>query len=184
MSRKRPQTSLVTRPPRVVPVSLLALALVALGGLGCWLLITYLVEDAWPAVASDQIGSTAQLAITDAIIQGVAVGILVVGVVLILIAVIPGKPSRVRVLDDDVAGETVMARRDVAKRLEKQAETIDGVHSVSSEYRGRRVDVAVRSVVDDTEPVLRAATDAVTRAVDELRPEPRPDVRVRAHQRS
>jgi hypothetical protein len=58
------------------------------------------------------------------------------------------------------------------------------VHSARADVSGRRLDVLVRTVVDDPEPVLRAARAAVQDSVDELRPTAALRTRVRIRRMS
>lgn len=175
---------LVRRPPRTIPAGLLALALLALGGVGIWLLGTYLVDDTWPPAASGSVGSVADTTLDSLAMQVAAVALAVVGLVLILCALVPGRPARVQILVDDIPGETALSRRDLARRIQRRAENVDGVHSARVSVGRRRVDVAVETVVDDTAPVTSGASLAVDQALAELRPATPTRPRVRTHRRS
>lgn len=184
MSRRHGTTGLVRRPTRTVPASLLALTLLVLGGLGIWLLGTYLVNGTWPGPASSTVTGISETTLGAPVMQAVAIVLAVVGLAMILAAIVPGRPSRVPILADDIPGETAVSRRDLARRIQRRAENVDGVHSARVAARPRAIDVRVDTVVDDTAPVSRAATAAVEDAVRELRPADSPRSRVRIHRRS
>ncbi|MET3861722.1 hypothetical protein ABIE38_002658 [Dietzia sp. 2505] len=178
------RSGLIRRPARAVPVGLLAVGLLALGGLGTWLLVTYLVDGTWPSAASGTVETIAGTGMESTTMRIAAAVVAAVGLALLLPALVPGRPSRVLVLGDDVPGETAISRRDLARRLQRRTENVDGVHSASVAVRGRRVDVAVETVVDDPAPVTRGATAAVEQALAELRPTGPSRPRVRTHRRS
>ena len=183
MSTRPRRSTLIRRPPRAIPVGLLAVALVVLGGLGIWLLGSYLINDTWPLAASSTVASVAETGLDSTAMRVVAVVLALVGLALLVSALVPGRPSRVRVLDDDIPGETAISRRDLARSIARRTETVDGVHSASATIRRRRIDVSVWTVVDDPSPVSRAASTAADRALAELRPTGPLRARVRTHRR-
>ncbi|MFN7243637.1 MAG: alkaline shock response membrane anchor protein AmaP, partial [Dietzia cercidiphylli] len=60
MSARTRGSGLIRRPPRAIPVGLLAAALLVAGGLGSWLLGTYLVHGTWPGPASPTVSGVAE----------------------------------------------------------------------------------------------------------------------------
>ena len=184
MSARPRRGTLIRRPPRAIPVGLLAVALVVLGGLGIWLLGSYLINDTWPLAASSTVASVAETGLDSTAMRVVAVVLALVGLALLVSALVPGRPSRVRVLDDDIPGETAISHRDLARRIERRTENVDGVHSTRVSVRPRRIDVAVKTVVDDPAPVTQGAKDAVDHALCELRPADPLRPRVRTDRRS
>ncbi|OYN96938.1 DUF6286 domain-containing protein [Enemella evansiae] len=158
------------RPARVIPVTILAVVLVAIGALGAWILGTLLVTGTWPAQAVGPINSTAGTRL-DSPAAITAAGVLaVLGLIMVLAAIIPGKRSKVDILGGDVPGETVISDRDLARRIRLRTEQIDGVHSTQAHVSPRRAEVTVRTVVDDVAPVREATRAAAEQAVAELRP--------------
>lgn len=184
MSARTRGSGLIRRPSRAIPTGLLAVALVALGGLGSWLLGTYLIDDAWPSAASATVETISGTGLDATAVRIAAVVLAVVGLALLLCALVPGRPSRVRLLGDEIPGETAISRTDLARRIERRTEHVDGVHSASVAVGRRRIDVTVETVVDDTAPVTRGATAAVEQALAELRPAGPARPRVRTHRRS
>ncbi len=184
MSAATAPRKLVRRPSRMVPASLLAVVLLVGGGLGVWLLGAYFLHGSVPSEASDAVTTIADTRLDSTVAQVVAVALAFLGLMMVLTALVPGRPSRTRVLDGDVAGETAISRRDLARRIRRRAEHVDGVHSVRVEVGRRRTEVSVHTVVDDTGPVLRAARATVEQAVNELRPTRSVPPRVRIVRRS
>lgn len=170
MSARPRRSTLIRRPPRAIPAGLLAAALLALGAVGCWLLGTYLLQGTWPVAAARVVDAVAGMTLGSTAVRLVAVGLALVGLAWLLAALVPGRPARVRVLDDDVPGETAISRTDLARCIARRTETVDGVHSANATIRRRRIDVLVWTVVDDPRPVSRAASEAVDRTLAELRP--------------
>lgn len=158
------------RPTRSVPVGLLGLVVLAIGLLAAWLVGTFLIDGAWPASAQSGLQSIGDLRLDSTPVLITAGVLAVLGLILLLAALLPGRASRSRVLEDEIPGQTAVSHRDLARRATLRAERVDGVHSARADVSGRRLDVLVRTVVDDSESVLRAARTAVEESVDELRP--------------
>ena len=165
-----PVPKLIRRPSRSIPSILLALVLLALGGLVVWLAVHRMVNGAWPesmvgtltAIGSTTLGSVT--AIIFAIILAVC------GLAMIIGAVWPGVPDRVEIFPDDIPGQTVAKRRDLANLIQTQIEQLDGVHSAIVTANGSRVDVIVYSVLDDLGPVREAARKKTNEVLKMLAP--------------
>lgn len=184
MSARPRGSGLVRRPPRAIPTVLLAAALLLLGALGIWLLGTYLIYDTWPPAATPSVETIAETTLGSVAVRIVAVVLALVGCALLLAALIPGRPSRVQILPDDIPGETAISRRDLALHVERRTETVDGVHSAGATIGPRRVDVTAQTVVEDPAPVAHAAREAVDRVLAELQPTGLRRSRVRIGRRS
>lgn len=170
---------LIRRPARTVPTALLGLLLLAGGLLAVWLLGSLLLDGAWPASSRSTLESIGALRLDSAPVLVTAGVLALLGLVLLLAALLPGRPSRSLVLAGDTPGGTAVPHRDLARRITRRVEAVDGVHSARATVSGRRLEVLARTVVDDSESVLRAARTAVERSVDELRPETAFRTRVR-----
>lgn len=167
------------RPSRSVPVTLLALVLLAAGVLGVWLLGSLLVDGSWPAWALPSLETVSGLRLDSAPMATAAVVLAVLGLLLLLAALLPGRRSHRLVLADEIPGATAVSQRDLGRRVRRRVERADGVQSAAVRVSPRRVDVAVVSPLDDTEPVRRRAEEAAHLAVTALHPAPAPRVRVR-----
>lgn len=157
-------------PTRSVPVGLLGLIVLVAGLLAAWLLGTLLIDGAWPTWAQSRVQTISDLRLDSTPVLVTACVLAVLGLLLLLAALLPGRASRTRVLEDEIPGQTAVSHRDLARRVTLRVERVDGVHSARADASGRRLDVLVRTVVDDSESVLRAARTAVEESVDELRP--------------
>lgn len=167
------------RTSRSLPVSLLAVAVLAAGLLTAWLLGTFLLDGAWPASARSGIDAVGALRL-DSTPALVTAGVLAaLGLALLLAALLPGAASRSRVLEGEIPGQTAVSHRDLARRVTLRVERVDGVHSARAVVSGRRLEVLVRTVVDDSDSVLRAAQKATEQSLAELRPAPPFRTRVR-----
>lgn len=148
------------RPTRSVPAALLGLVVLAVGLLAAWLLGAYLIDGAWPDSAQPRLQSIGDLRLDSTPVLVTAGVLAALGLILLLAALLPGRASRSRVLEDEIPGQTAVSHRDLARRVTLRAERVDGVHSARADISGRRLDVLVRTVVDDSESVLRAVVDA------------------------
>ncbi|WP_010539578.1 alkaline shock response membrane anchor protein AmaP [Dietzia alimentaria] len=168
MSAPATPRRLVRHPARAIPAVLLSIVLLVGGALGLWLLGAYFLHGTVPTEAAGAVTAIADTRLDSIAAQVVAVALAVLGLLMILSALVPGRPSRTRILAGDIPGDTAISRRDLARRIRRRAEQVDGVHSARVEVKRRRTDVVVRTVVDDTEPVLHSARAAVDQAVEEL----------------
>ncbi|UEJ83368.1 alkaline shock response membrane anchor protein AmaP [Brachybacterium halotolerans subsp. kimchii] len=167
------------RPARTAPVVLLALVLLVLGGLGVWTLGSLVIDGSWPASASAAIADLGALRLdsTPVLVTGCVLAVL--GLLMVLAAILPGGRSRMRLLEDDVPGSTVISRRDLAGRVRARTEEVDGVQSTQVDVGRRTVSVHARTVVDEVGPVESDVREAAEAAVAELRPDTMPSIRVR-----
>lgn len=183
MSARQAGVGLVRRPARALPIALVGVVLIVAGGLGLWLLGSYVVEGRWPAAAAGSVDTVAWTTLESVAAQAVAGALAVLGLAMVLLAAWPGRPARLSILADEIPGETALSRKDLARRLRSAAENVDGVHSARVRPRRRRIDVEVVTVVENPAPVVAAASSAVDRAVDELRTAGPTAIRVRARRR-
>ena len=175
---------LIRRPSRSVATSLLALLLLAVGGLGIWLCGGRLFDGAWPAGTTAAVNGFGSSSLKSTLIIVLACIVAVCGLAMIIAAVWPGAYDRTDVLPDDVAGQTAIARKDLAALVRRNIEQVDGVHSATVRIRGSRVNVKVLSVLDNLEPVREAAHNNAVQALEVLKPEGIQHCRVRVQKTS
>ena len=167
---RTPVPNLIRRPSRSAPSVILALLLLAVGGLGAWLTGHRIVTGTWPdytVTTLDTVGSTTLGSAAVLTAAGIAA---LCGLSMILAALWPGLPERIEILPDAVPGQTAVRRRDLAALVRTQVEQIGGVHSAAVTTRRSRVDVVVLSVLDDLSPVLEAARKKTDEALQTLQP--------------
>ena len=90
---------------------------------------------------------------------------------MIIAAMWPGAYDRTDILPDEVAGQTAIARKDLAALVRRNIEQVDGVHSASVRVQRSRVNVKVLSVLDNLEPVREAAHSNAVQTLEVLKPE-------------
>ena len=162
---------LIRRPSRSVATSLLALLLLAVGGLGIWLCGGRLFDGAWPAGTTAAVNGFGSSSLESTLIIVLACIVGVCGLAMIIAAVWPGAYDRTDVLPDEVAGQTAIAHKDLAALVRRNIEQVDGVHSATVRIRGSRVNVKVLSVLDDLEPVRETAHNNTVQTLKVLKPD-------------
>lgn len=177
--------SLRHRPSRTIPAILTALILLALGAAAVWVGIvalqgeTQVIESAAAIPAGTPWNSPVGYAI--------AVGLLVVGLILLITALAPGKynalllnassgdGSRARSTDPV---EYVIGRRALGRLARTRAEHVDGVESATAKVSPRRIDVRVDTYLVDTTALQGKVQQTLEQAVADLDTVTRPRIGV------
>ncbi|BDA63867.1 DUF6286 domain-containing protein [Actinomyces capricornis] len=169
---------LTRRPSRSLAAAILAVGLIALGALGAWLAITLLVTGNWPSRAASTMRTTGSTAMGSPSVLMAACILAGLGLIMLMAALWPGRPAHLAILPDDIPGQTVLSRRDLATLIQRRVEQVDGVDTVRVKASRTRADIRVRTLMDDGQlqpAVMRAAQDAL----EQLRPEQTMRCRVR-----
>ena len=166
---RTPVPSLIRLPSRTIPSIILALLLLTAGGLGAWITGHRIITGSWPTPADTALSAIGSATVGSPAALAVAFFIALCGLSMILSALWPGLPGRLEILPDD-PGQTATKRRDLADLIRAQVEQVDGVHSVTVAVRRSRVDVLVRSVLDNLDPVQDAARQQTNEALALLAP--------------
>jgi hypothetical protein len=170
---------MIRRPARRLPASLAALvllgacAIVATSCLQVLLGRRPLLE--YRAIAA-ALHATRWSDLPVALGGGVAV---LVGLVLLALAVTPGRPTVLPLAPTSTAVDSGAARRGLRRTLQAAAGSVDGVRAVRLTVRRKRIDATVRTnrtVTDGLAEEVRAALD---RRLGEIAPATRPLPRVR-----
>lgn len=171
---------LTRRPARVLPSAVLAIIAIAAGGLGTWLLGAYALDGTWPAPAADAVAAAGSVRLDSPPVLIAAGVVALLGLIFVISAIVPGDSGHRAILADDVPGQVAVSRRDIARRVQRRIEHVDGVHDARVTVEKRRVDVLVHTPVDDTETVRRRSQAVAEETLAQLRPtQPlRPRVRV------
>lgn len=172
---------LTTRPPRVIPAVLLAVLAVAFGGVGIWLFGVRQFDGNWPPQASATLHTLATVPFGSTAVFAASIAVLVVGVVFMCCGLIPGDPSNREVLPLEAPGQTVMARRDIARQIKREVELIDGVGSAQVSLQRRALDVSVGTPIDAVDAIKQRTKVVVDQQLEQLHPTTtiRPRIRVR-----
>ena len=173
------------RPARVVPAVVIAVVLLALGVGLVWIAVLRLSSGSWPGFVGRAGSWTAALSWGSAVTIAIAAGIAVIGLVLLLAALIPGKPTALRMNTDVLGGEqarteAVMTRSAVAKLATARADEVDGVDSVSASVGAGSVRVAVKTPSAQRGDVESAVTGRVRDALQAAGLDPMPRISVDA----
>lgn len=164
MSRSNGRSSrLRRRPSRAIPALIVSILLLATAVAVVWICLARLIEGEWPQFLQpwrDGLDTANWNSPSMWIAGGVAV---VVGVILLLCAIVPGQFTAIRVGDEaaDQMGESVMTRRAVAHLARSRCAQIDGVGSATATASNRHVHLSVKSS-------LRDSSELRTRVIDEV----------------
>ncbi|MCB5275336.1 hypothetical protein BJG92_02884 [Arthrobacter sp. SO5] len=185
MSRNDGQsTPLRRRPSRTVPASIVGILLLAAGVALVWLTVARLMDGTWSTLLQGPRDWLAVLAWNGPDVWGVGIAAVVVGLILLLCALIPGRFNALTVRDADDAGvgvranerETVMTSRAVAQVAKAQCARIDGVRSASATATDKRVHLSVKTSLRNTGDLSTRVTDGVRERLNAIGLDPVPHV--------
>lgn len=177
MSRNDGRSSrLRRRPSRTVPALIAAIVLLAASVGLAWLSIARLIDGTWSTLMQGPRDWLVGLRWDSTSMWAIGVVAVVLGLILLLCALIPGAFSALTVRNataradtdgqehEHTAGEreTVMTRRAVAHLARAQCVQIDGVGTATATASNKRVHLQVKTS-------LRETDDLRTRIVDEVR---------------
>lgn len=124
----------------------------------------------------------------------IAAVLLVVGLVLLIVALSPGKYNAIR-LNDPAANSTsrarssspveyVIGRRALGRLARTRAEQVDGVESAAVKVSPRRIDVAVDTYLVDATDLQETVRQRLEQALADLDPATRPRIGVKTTTRT
>lgn len=175
----------VFRPRRTVPGVLVAAVLAAGGIVGCiWAASAALGHPLWNIPYGDFAGplqSTVHW--DDTRTLAIAAAVSFVGLVLLLIAVIPGRPRAIPLASGDDSVVVGVPRRSLRRSLRWLAEEVPGIDS--AKVRARRQSVTVRATTQlrDTAGLRESVQTVVQERLEALDPLWPPRVKVRLRQK-
>ncbi|GAA1672202.1 hypothetical protein GCM10009765_21980 [Fodinicola feengrottensis] len=108
-------------------------------------------------------------AVAGAVIAGV-------GVVLLLTALLPGKPTVLPLAGDLPSGAT---RHSLRSTLRAAGSTVDGVNGLALNLRGRKISATVRTDRTNTSGLADAVRAALQNRLDQIDPARTPKIRIR-----
>ncbi|MFC0674922.1 DUF6286 domain-containing protein [Brachybacterium hainanense] len=172
-------TPLVHRPARKPAAALLGGAWLVGGLGGAWLLITRMTTGAWPEQAAAPIAALAERSIGSPAVAAASALAAAVGLLLMLLAVLPGPRDGRQMLADEVPGVTAIPHADLARHLRARLVQVDGVHSARVRVVPSRARLDIRTEVEDVDQVRSEVRAAAEAAIAELGPSPAPRLRIR-----
>jgi hypothetical protein len=116
---------------------------------------------------------------SDIVVLAAAVGVGVVGLILLLVALVPGRLVVVPLASDDTGITAGVGRRSLGSALRRTALAVDGVSAVRIKRRRRKVVAAVRTTRTTTDGLADAEQTAVDRVLNEIDLRTRPTVSIK-----
>lgn len=190
-------TSLRHRPVRTVPAMIVAVILLLLGIGLVWIAVLKLTNGTWPTFLGSVSSWLSNLTWGATLALTIAIAVLLVGLVLLIAALTPGKPNAMLITHNSAAGtqnsgaqnstaktEYVMTRRSVAKLASAHADLVDGVDQVAVTTNARQVKLRVKTASEQTGDIEQRVTDRVCNALTAtgLNPMPRVSTTARTTQ--
>lgn len=174
------------RPSRVVPASIVAAVLLAVGVLAAIAAIARLVNGTWPTAVTSAARGVSDLTWGSGAAIATGAVIAAVGVVLLVAGLKPGafRTARLRAAGSTSAAadtDFVISTRAIARLAAARADSVDGVDKVSVSASGRRVAINAATTSEQAEEIRSRIVDGVTQTLSAagLHPAPRVTARVR-----
>lgn len=185
-------TALRHRPARTVPATIVAVILVLLGIGLVWVAVLKLTNGTWPSFLGSVSSWLTSLTWGATLALAIAIAVTLVGLVLLIAALAPGKPNAMIIHHAPTAQdataqdnmnkvEYVMTRRSVAKLAAAHADLVDGVDKVSTTTTARQVKLRVKTASEQTTDIQHTVTDRVRGALTASGLNPVPRVSTTAH---
>ncbi|ETK35496.1 DUF6286 domain-containing protein [Microbispora sp. ATCC PTA-5024] len=182
---RRPESRGVARafrPTRAGPAGIVALVLLALGVVTAVQVITTLLGNPVRIVPYDQVARWLRTTTWDGDrALAVASALALLGLLLLLIALVPGRGRMVTLATGDPDLAVGVPRRTLSAVLTAAASHVDGVRHARARVHGWRADVRADTDLRDTAGVGERVRAAVERELDRLAPAHAMSVRVRTH---
>ncbi len=155
------------RPSRVVPASIVAIVLLAVGVLAAIAAITRLVNGIWPTQMTGPATAVAGLTWGSAAVITVASVAVAAGVVLLMAGLKPGgfRTARLQPASTNPAvadSDFVISTRAVARLAAARADQVDGVDQVSASASARRIRLQVTTTSEQVQEIRTQVSDGVT----------------------
>lgn len=157
-------SSLRPRPARVLPATITAVVLIAVGAALTALAVLRLQDGQWPAAATfmTDIGSRHWGARSVAAGAGI---IAIAGLVLLLCGILPGKPSQrssptVGESESVGSSEVVVTRRGTERLVENRVHAVDGVGACTARLRGKTLSLTVKTPLREHQQLGEAVRTA------------------------
>jgi hypothetical protein len=170
------------RPSRGLPATVAALALLGIGGLTAVHVVSALLGLPVKLVPYERWARWASATPwNDSRVLAVASALALIGLVLLLIAVVPGRGRMIALRTGDPDLVVGLPRRALARALRARANQVDGVRSAGARMRGWHADVSVRTDLRDTTALGDRVRGAVEDELARLAPDHRVSLHLRVH---
>ncbi|HJX76698.1 DUF6286 domain-containing protein [Glutamicibacter sp.] len=155
------------RSARTVALLLIALLVLSVSIAALVLCQVRLSSGAWPEWITGFLGAVKGMTWSDAGLLGAAIGSVIVGLLLLGAAVIPGK-RKTALLDWDsqeLSEEWTMDPRGLSNLARYEAERTDGVHKASVSFRAQELKIHVSTPVHEVAEVKNSVQEHVKAAL-------------------
>ncbi|MCY0905320.1 DUF6286 domain-containing protein [Arthrobacter sp. H14-L1] len=166
----------------------MGILLLATGVTLVWLTIARLMNGTWPTVLQGPRDLLTGLTWNSPGVWGIGAGAVVVGLILLLCAIVPGAFSALPVRGSDGSDqapvqeqETVMTRRAVAHLARARCGGIDGVSSATATATSKRVHLNVSTNLRETGDLQTRITESVRERLEAAGLDPLPRVSATVH---
>lgn len=168
--------SLRHRPGRAIPAIIVSIVLIGLGVGLTWVSVAKLVHGTWPGFAARLGEFVTGLTWQSPASFTTAGALVVIGIVLVVAAIIPGPRNGVFLtvptppVDPPTGHEEFMlTRKGLARLAASEADRVDGVSSVSATATEKRVRLTVTTSLRETAPLRDTVTRQVTARLDAVK---------------
>jgi len=173
------------RPSRVVPATIVAAILLAIGTLTAIAAIARLVTGTWAAQVTGSARSVSALTWGSAAVIAAGVVFAVLGLILLIAGIKLGafRTAELSAPAGGKVGETdyVISTRGLAHLAAAEADTVDGVDKVSASASGRKVHVAVSTESEQVDQIRQRVQAGVTDRLAAAGVSPAPKVTTTVH---
>jgi hypothetical protein len=174
------------RPRRTIPAAITALILLSVCVLTAISAIQLLAGQR-PLISYAALADLAHTTRWDSLAVAAAAGlVMLIGLILLLTAILPGRPTVIplratdtAVTDSGAALDAGASRRSLRSTLRAAADAVDGVTATTLTLRRRTVTAVVRTHRTTPEGLAEAVRAAISQRLDQISPATRPAVRVR-----
>ncbi|MCS7478518.1 alkaline shock response membrane anchor protein AmaP [Umezawaea endophytica] len=167
------------RPRRSAPAVLTAAVLLVVCALVATVAIQTILGET-PLItyraAADALHSTRWADLVPLVAGGTAA---VVGLVLLLASVLPGRPTVVPLRDEETTFDSGASRRSYRSTLRTAASDVDGVNAATLSLGRRKVAAVVRTDRTTTDGLADAVRVSLDQRLDQIAPEARPELKVK-----
>lgn len=166
-------------PRRTVPAVVTALVLLGVCVLTAISVIQILLDER-PLISYAAIADLAHTTQWDSLAVAAGAGlVMLIGLILLLAAILPGRPTVIPLRAAETYMDTGASRRSLRSTLRAAANDVDGVTATTLTLRGKTVTAAVRTHRTTREGLAEAVRAAISRRLDQISPATRPAVRVK-----
>ncbi|GAB3526711.1 DUF6286 domain-containing protein [Arthrobacter monumenti] len=182
MSKTSRSKSLRRRPSRALAASIVAIVLLAVGAAAASVSIVRLSTGNWPGYLSPATQWLTSLSWNSIGLWATAIVLAVIGVILLLSALIPGKFNGIRLQsgheDRDTSTEVLLSNRALTRLATAHADRMDGVTSSRATSKGKRVRLRVTSPLRQPGDLRRRVADSVSERLQSTAPVTNPKIGV------